>query len=106
MPIDHIVAEKHFAAYEGTGSAGRGMTTWLGVIENCDVCSRPMRSETYMIDGPAQSFADTMWGNLCVICAFKTSPIIGWGQAQLYKQQEGRWHLIAGGPPPVNEYGV
>lgn len=74
---------------------------WCGSIENCDVCSRPMEGELYMIDGPISTSSGAMWGNLCVVCAFKSSPIIRFGKAQLYKKSvEGRWVLVSGGPPP------
>ena len=72
---------------------------WHGEITNCDVCSRPMEDERYMIDGPASLRPDPPWGNLCAVCAFKYSPSIGWGKAQLYeKSAGGRWKLISGGP--------
>lgn len=57
-----------------------------------------------MIDGPSESSPRAFWGNLCVVCAFKHSPTIGWGKAQLYKKHNGNWHLIAGGPPPEEDY--
>lgn len=75
---------------------------WHGEIMNCDVCSRPLEDQQYMIDGPASLPPDPPWGNLCVACAFKYSPKIEWGKAQLYeKSAEGRWKLISGGPPKV-----
>ena len=73
---------------------------WHGEIENCDVCSRPMKDEQFMIDGPAEARPSPVWGNICVICAYKYSPTIGWGKAQLYERDEdGVWRLVAGGPP-------
>lgn len=73
---------------------------WCGEIDHCDVCSRPMACERFMIDGPAQASAMPMWGNICVICAKKYSPQIGWGVAQLYEQQtKGVWRLVSGGLP-------
>jgi hypothetical protein len=104
VAFDHAAAEAHFATYDTARPIGGDERTWHGPIENCDVCSRPLGSETYMIDGPAQATASLMWGNLCVICAFKHSPTIGWGKAQLYKRQGTQWHLIAGGPPPEDDY--
>lgn len=104
MPIDHATAQAHFAAYDTADPIGEDGPIWHGPIENCDVCSRPMGSETYMIDGPAQASAQPMWGNLCVTCALKSSPTIGWGKAQLYKRQNSQWYLIAGGPPPEDDY--
>jgi hypothetical protein len=106
MPIDHTVAQAHFEAYDTVGSISEAGPIWHGAIENCDVCSRPMGSETYMIDGPTRASMDAMWGNLCVTCAFKHSPTIGWGKAQLYKRQSSRWYLIAGGPPPEGDYNL
>jgi hypothetical protein len=71
---------------------------WMGEVSNCDVCSRPMAEEPFMIDGPASSLSDPPWGNLCVVCAFKYAPSIGWGRAQLYKKtSDGRWKLVSGG---------
>lgn len=104
MPTNHSIAQAHFAAYDKGEPVGEDGPRWYGSIENCDVCSRPMGSETYMIDGPAQASASPMWGNLCVTCAFKHSPTIGWGKAQLYKHLDSQWHLIAGGPPPEDAY--
>lgn len=73
---------------------------WMGVVQNCDVCSRPMEGERYMVDGPASLQPDAFWGKLCVVCAFKSAPNIGWGKAQLYtRSADGRWKLISGGPP-------
>lgn len=72
---------------------------WHGEIENCDVCSRPMADEHFMIDGPAEATPTPRWGNICVICAYKYSPRIGWGTAQLYeKNSDFIWMLVAGGP--------
>lgn len=74
---------------------------WHGQIGNCDICSRPMAGERFMIDGPASFQRDPPWGNLCVLCAHKYSPIVGWGRAQLYEgSEDGIWRLVAGGPPP------
>jgi hypothetical protein len=73
---------------------------WCGEVLNCDVCSRPMGDQRYMIDGPASLRSDAPWGILCVMCAFKYSPRIGWGRAQLYKRSaDGLWKLISGGSP-------
>lgn len=73
---------------------------WHGQIDNCDVCSRPMSDERFMIDGPSSPLPEPPWGNLCVVCAQKYSPAIGWGEAQLYERQKNRnWILVAGGPP-------
>lgn len=90
----------HFDQIARAETRDWGDSQWLGEIENCDVCSRPMDDERYMIDGPASQQRDPPWGNLCVVCAFKYSPNIGWGKAQLYKKtiDEG-WKLISGGPP-------
>jgi hypothetical protein len=104
MPNHHAAAQAHFAVYDTAGPVDEDGPTWHGPIENCDICSRPMGTEIYMIDGPAQSSAQPMWGNLCVICAFKHSPTIGWGKAQLYKRQGSRWYLIAGGAPRETDY--
>ena len=73
---------------------------WLGDdITKCDVCSRPMQTETYMIDGPTTR-NPLPWGNQCVVCAHEFCPEIRWGQAQLYKMSpDGEWLLVAGGPP-------
>lgn len=72
---------------------------WYGEIDNCDVCSRPMSEEQFMIDGPAEARPSPMWGNICVVCAHKYSPTIGWGKAQLYeKDNNGVWKLVSGGP--------
>ncbi|MFL6726018.1 MAG: hypothetical protein ACJ8FS_05840 [Sphingomicrobium sp.] len=57
-----------------------------------------MVAETYMIDGRAESGPQPRWGNLCVVCAYKFSPTIEWGKAQLYRWRDSGWHLIAGGP--------
>jgi hypothetical protein len=98
MSVDYAAAQAHFFEAYAVGEQERA-TTWSGSIENCDTCSRPMEAEIFMIDGPAQSSAQPMWGNLCVTCAFKTSPTIGWGKAQLYKRDGSEWRLVAGGPP-------
>lgn len=104
MPIDHAEAGAHFAAYDVADAPDPQGRMWHGAIENCDVCSRPMGSELYMIDGPAEAGRQPMWGNLCVTCAYKHSPVIAWGRAQLYKRQGSEWHLVAGGPPPEDGY--
>jgi len=106
MPIDHTVAQAHFATYDAAAPVSEDGLVWCGPIENCDVCSRPMASETYMIDGPAEASVDPRWGNLCVSCALKHSPTIGWGKAQLYKRLDSKWYLIAGGRPPEDDYNL
>lgn len=104
MPFDQAAAEAHFAALDTIGSLDEDGQTWHGPIDNCDVCSRPMGDETYMIDGPAGPGPSPLWGNLCVGCAFKHSPKIGWGSAQLYRHQGDQWYLVAGGPPPEDTH--
>lgn len=103
MQSNHAIAEKHFAVLDTQIFAGDGHLAWSGPVDNCDVCSRPMGGETYMIDGPAEAGGHARWGVLCVVCAFKSSPSVGWGKAQLYKRSGQTWFLIAGGPPPTNE---
>lgn len=72
---------------------------WHGDIESCDVCSRSMQSEKFMIDGPSSKPTESPWANLCVVCAYKSSKIIGWSKGQLYEQKsEGNWQLVSGGP--------
>ena len=103
MRINHDAAEAHFAGYDTSSTVGYDKPEWCGHIDNCDVCSRPMDEEVYMIDGPAESSAQSMWGNLCVSCAVKTSPVIKWGSAQLYRRKGLKWFLVAGGPPQDND---
>jgi hypothetical protein len=104
VTIDHAMAQRHFAAYDNGQPLGEDGPVWHGPIENCDVCSRPMGSEIYMIDGPSERSPRPRWGNLCATCAFKHSPAIGWGKAQLYKRHGSQWRLLAGGPPPDEDY--
>ncbi|WP_448662837.1 hypothetical protein ACG3SL_19685 [Sphingomonas sp. CJ20] len=104
MRVDHVAATAHFAGLDEHPVITEDSATWVGAIENCDVCSRPMQGETYMIDGKARPFADSMWANLCVSCAYKSSPNIGWGIGQLYRRQDDQWYLVAGGPPPEDIY--
>lgn len=95
----HRDALSHFDQIARAETRDWGDLQWHGEIANCDVCSRPMEDEQYMIDGPSSLQPDPPWGNLCVVCAHKYSPNIGWGKAQLYKKcTDGRWKLIAGGP--------
>lgn len=96
----HQLATEHFKEIAASEQKGWPDQQWHGPIDNCDVCSRPMGDEQFMIDGPAEAAPDPMWGNICVICAYKYSPTIGWGKAQLYeKDRDGIWRLVAGGPP-------
>jgi hypothetical protein len=104
MPIDYASAQAHYETYDTSKLIEVEGNVWIGPIENCDVCSRPLASEKYMIDGPGENAIYPKWGNLCVLCAFKHCPMIGWGKAQLYKRQRGQWYLIAGGPPLKNDY--
>lgn len=99
MSSNHASAEAHYESIHRLAEAKWGDTTWCGDIQNCDVCSRPMLSETYMIDGPCQAGNWPMWAILCVVCAYKTAPTIAWGKAQLYKRDGADWRLVAGGPP-------
>lgn len=96
----HKLAIEHFKKIAESEQRGWPDHQWHGDIKNCDVCSRPMEDEQFMIDGPAEARPRPMWGNICVICAHKYSPQIGWGKAQLYeKDSDGTWRLVAGGPP-------
>lgn len=93
-------AKQHYEAIAQSEEHKWPNIHWCGDIENCDVCSRPMQDEIYMIDGPATFSSNAPWGNLCITCALKYSPQIGWGKAQLYqKTTDEKWLLIAGGPP-------
>lgn len=65
-----------------------------------------MDGETYMIDGRARAAPGSPWGNLCVVCAYKTSPTIAWGIGQLYRWDSDRWYLVAGGPPDEGYSGM
>lgn len=98
MTNKHGIAQTHFEKYDTFEDMNEDDPTWLGNIDNCDICSRPMEDEDYMIDGPTDSSNYPKWGNLCVVCAFKHILIIEWGKAQLYKQKNLKWYLIAGGP--------
>ncbi len=100
MKPQHDEAEEHFATIERDEQSKWPDDQWHGEIDNCDVCSRPMHSERYMVDGPAENTPDPRWGNLCVVCAYKYSPRTGWGKAQLYRNTGDKWALVAGGPPP------
>lgn len=99
MRFDHTASQAHFASFDVSDSPRDDDDVWHGQIENCDICSRPMGLETYMIDGPCQAAPMPMWGNLCVVCAYPTCPVIGWGKAQLYKRRGTQWALVAGGMP-------
>ncbi len=91
----------HFRRIAQSEKDARPDSFWHGPIDNCDVCSRPMSDETYMIDGPCTFQSSGFWGNLCVVCAYKYSPTIKWGKAQLYESTpDQNWLLVAGGPPP------
>lgn len=104
MRPDYSIAQAHFAALDKAGLLPEDVSTWHGDIDNCQVCSRPMNSETYMIDGHARAEEGSLWANLCVLCAYKTSPTIDWGVGQLYRRHEERWCLVAGGPPSDEYY--
>lgn len=100
MTLKYRSAVEHFHKIANSETKSWPDHQWHGDIDNCDVCSRPMHSEKFMIDGPASAAAEPMWGNLCVVCAHKHSPKIGWGKAQLYElSPDGVWVLISGGPP-------
>jgi hypothetical protein len=100
MSRSHQLATEHFKKIAASEQKGWPDHQWVGEIDNCDVCSRPMGGEQFMIDGPAEAGPVPMWGNICVICAYKYSPSIGWGKAQLYEKDGGGiWRLVAGGPP-------
>lgn len=93
------IALAHFEKIANSETQNWFGLEWIGEISNCDVCCRPMEYEKYMIDGPSSRQMDSPWGNLCVVCALKYSPNIGWGSAQLYKNStKGNWKLISGGP--------
>nr|CDQ33749.1 hypothetical protein BN993_03196 [Virgibacillus halodenitrificans] len=100
----HKIAQEFFAKYDAFKDIDEYEKTWLGTIKNCDTCSRPMEPESYMIDGPVNNSKQSQWGNLCVVCAFKHIAIIAWGGAQLYKQKNSQWYLIAGGPQQEHEH--
>lgn len=100
MTRRHELATEHFKNVVLAEKNKWPNDQWVGDIANCDVCSQPMSDEQFMIDGPCEASTRPMWGNLCVVCAYKFSPVIGWGKAQLYENDgEGVWKLVAGGPP-------
>ena len=95
---DHEVASEHFRKIEQVKKGSWPDKSWCGEITNCEVCSKPMGTETYMIDGPIIRKPIPMWANLCVVCAYELCPDIGSGKAQLYKMSPDKeWLLIAGG---------
>lgn len=100
MSRRHQLANEHFENIALAENKKWPDEQWHGDISNCDVCSQPMSHEKFMIDGPAEARPNPMWGNICVVCAHKYSPVIGWGKAQLYeKDVDGVWKLVSGGPP-------
>ena len=100
MKTKYQVAVEHFQQIATSEPNTWPDHRWHGEIHNCDICSRPMSPERFMVDGPASASANPMWGNLCVVCAHKYSSNIGWGKAQLYERSsEGEWALASGGPP-------
>jgi hypothetical protein len=97
----HQLATEHFKNIAIAEKMKWPEDQWHGEINNCDVCSRPMSHEQFMIDGPSEAGHTPRWGNICVVCAHKYSPVIGWGKAQLYEQnRDGVWLLVSGGAPP------
>lgn len=99
MEHRHQLANEHFRKIARAEKRTWPDLQWNGEINNCDVCSRPMNDEQFMIDGPCEAGPRPMWGNICVTCAQKYSPKIGWGKAQLYEKNENDvWKLISGGP--------
>ena len=104
MRPDHATAQAHFASLDHGDGIPQNGPIWHGTIDNCDVCSRPMDTETYMIDGRCRAVSGGPWANMCVVCAYKTSPNIGCGIGQLYRREESRWCLVAGGPPDEDQF--
>lgn len=103
MNSKHDKASAHFQEIHLKEENSWSSIQWVGDIEGCDVCSRPMEDERYMIDGPAEKTAIfPRWGNMCVVCAFKYAPVIGWGKAQLYHKESSSWQLVAGGDPATS----
>jgi hypothetical protein len=96
MRPDYATANAHFARLDPGHAPREDAIYSTGRIENCDVCSRPMAAETYMIDGSISLRENAYWGNLCVLCAYRTCPKLGVGLGQLFRQVEGRWCLVAG----------
>ena len=103
MKSSYKDAEDFFAQIEEREAGRWADERWYGEIDNCDVCSRPFDSERYMIDGPVSNSTKPLWGNLCVVCARKTVPKIQWGSGQLYRNDNGTWRLVGGGPPSPEE---
>lgn len=101
--VNYEDANKYFEAVAQAADKTWLNREWCGDVENCDVCRRPFGDETYMIDGPAMLIPSAPWGNLCVVCAYKTARQIGWGKGQLYKYDGRCWQLVAGGPPPYSD---
>lgn len=101
--LQYETAMKHFREIESKEAYSWPDDCWHGEIENCDVCSRPFDTEEYMIDGPAYQGRGLPWGNLCVVCALKSAPIMGIGKGQLYRYDGGKWRLVAGGHKDILE---
>lgn len=100
MTSKYKVALEYFKKISQNEPSSWPDSQWHGNVDNCDVCSRPMCSEKFMVDGPVSKDSRMPWGNLCVVCAHKSSDNIGWGKAQLYKKTpDGAWQLVSGGPP-------
>jgi len=66
--------------------------------EKCDLCSKDLSKEKYYIDGELKKSGH--WANMCPKCFDKNGVNIGWGEGQLYMQEEkGSWLLVAGFSP-------
>ncbi len=71
----------------------------------CDLCSRPLRTESFYCDAelPAR---EGLWGVLCKTCTQCEGIRAGWGRAQFYERfvdpeqpQVLSWRCVAGRPP-------
>lgn len=69
---------------------------WLGDAEKCDLCKRPFETANFLVDAHIKQGCGA---TICATCFEEHGTGIGWGKGQLYKKNDDKWILVAGGRP-------
>lgn len=90
---DHNLAERQLAKMLESEQPPKDEMYWIGVINDCDVCSHPFAAMRFMVDA---IFQGGVGANVCALCFLQQGRGIGTGRGQVYEASSKGWRYIAG----------